>query len=107
MNKEIKDKWVNALRSGNYKQGAGYLKITKKNETTFCCLGVLCDVMDIPSVKLDNSRVSSFDGNSATLSLSILQKAGLNEEDQTDLINMNDDQEYTFEKIADYIEEYL
>ena len=33
--------WVDALKSGNYKQGISYLN--KKNK--FCCLGVLCDVV--------------------------------------------------------------
>lgn len=40
MNKEIKQKWLNALRSGEYKQGTGCLR--SGNE--FCCLGVLTDI---------------------------------------------------------------
>lgn len=40
MNPEIKDKWVKALKSGEYKQGLGVLKF----EDRFCCLGVLCDL---------------------------------------------------------------
>lgn len=39
MNKEVKAKWVAALRSGEYKQGKGRLK-NINNE--YCCLGVLC-----------------------------------------------------------------
>ncbi len=38
MNKEIKAKWVAALRSGNYKQGHGSLY--EKRDNSFCCLGV-------------------------------------------------------------------
>ena len=41
MNQSIKEKWVAALRSGKYQQGAGYLRRDDK----FCCLGVLCDVL--------------------------------------------------------------
>lgn len=37
MNKEIKIKWVTALRSGKYKQGKKALNI---NNNFFCCLGV-------------------------------------------------------------------
>ena len=37
---EIKEKWVAALRSGEYKQTRGYLS----NSNGFCCLGVLCDL---------------------------------------------------------------
>jgi hypothetical protein len=40
MNKEVKAKWVAALRSGKYEQGDGALLMDGK----FCCLGVLCDL---------------------------------------------------------------
>lgn len=45
MKKEIKAKWIAALRSGEYKQGHGrLLSINNKDEQCFCCLGVLCDL---------------------------------------------------------------
>lgn len=40
MNSEIKQKWIDALRSGEYSQGAKKLRVEKE----FCCLGVLCDL---------------------------------------------------------------
>ena len=40
MNPEIKAKWVAALRSGEYKQAKGQLRIGN----SFCCLGVLCNL---------------------------------------------------------------
>lgn len=40
MNPEVKQKWVDALRSGEYEQGKDWLK-TKRG---FCCLGVLTDI---------------------------------------------------------------
>ena len=40
MNPDIKSKWIQALRSGNYKQAKGSLRV----DDGFCCLGVLCDV---------------------------------------------------------------
>lgn len=40
MKKSIMTKWVKALRSGEYKQGFGYLC----NEGNHCCLGVLCEI---------------------------------------------------------------
>ena len=43
MNQEIKAKWVNALRSGDYEQGQGALK---NPDGQYCCLGVLCDLYD-------------------------------------------------------------
>ena len=41
MNPEIKKRWIEALRSGDYKQGRGQLKDSKDR---FCVLGVLCDL---------------------------------------------------------------
>lgn len=40
MNQEIKTKWIEALRSGEYVQTKNALK----NQNGFCCLGVLCDI---------------------------------------------------------------
>ena len=40
MRKEIAEKWVAALRSGEYEQTAGFLQ-TREG---YCCLGVLCDL---------------------------------------------------------------
>jgi hypothetical protein len=44
MNPEIEKIWIEALLSGEYKQGSGYLKLRVGNEISFCCLGVLCDL---------------------------------------------------------------
>lgn len=42
MPKEMKEKWVKALRSGEYTQGRGCLEMNG----TYCCLGVLQMVTD-------------------------------------------------------------
>lgn len=55
MNPEIKEKWLAALRSGDYKQGQSKLrrilpklfKRTGGNDLTderYCCLGILCEL---------------------------------------------------------------
>lgn len=47
MKPEIKSKWVAALRSGEFKQGTGWLLQRNHNETQaayYCCLGVLCEL---------------------------------------------------------------
>jgi len=41
MLKEINELWVNALRSGKFKQGKEMLQDSEKH---FCCLGVLCSL---------------------------------------------------------------
>lgn len=40
MNPQVKEMWVNALRSGEYNQATGKLKTPQG----FCCLGVLTDL---------------------------------------------------------------
>jgi hypothetical protein len=43
MNKTIKKKWIEALESDKYRKGKGRLK---SNDGSYCCLGVLCDILD-------------------------------------------------------------
>jgi hypothetical protein len=40
MNKDVAKKWVDALRSGEYRQARAVLR----DGDSFCCLGVLCDL---------------------------------------------------------------
>ena len=45
MNRDIAQRWVDALRSGDYEQGKE--RLARKGEdgkTKFCCLGVLCEI---------------------------------------------------------------
>ena len=42
MNIEFCERWVDALRSGEYEQGTDALRTA---ENTFCCLGVACDLL--------------------------------------------------------------
>lgn len=50
MNKEIKEKWITALKSGDYAKGINQLKTENydsdlnKTGDSYCCLGVLCDL---------------------------------------------------------------
>src|SRR6476620_1710498 len=45
MNQEIKQQWLQSLRNGEYIQGAGHLRNPQEGApSTFCCLGVLCDL---------------------------------------------------------------
>ncbi len=41
MNKKVRDLWIQALKSGEFKQGRGRLKNASGN---YCCLGVLCEL---------------------------------------------------------------
>lgn len=45
MNTDIGRRWVDALTSGGYTQGTGWLRIIDSQDTAkHCCLGVLCDL---------------------------------------------------------------
>ena len=74
MNKEIKDKWLAALRSGEYKQCRGRLKKGNKNKS-FCCLGVLTDLA------IKSGEVSlNWDNNLVIDLSSYINMSSLNEE---------------------------
>lgn len=40
LHKDVKEKWIDALRSGEYSQSQN----TLRDKKGFCCLGVLCDL---------------------------------------------------------------
>lgn len=45
MNEQVKKMWLDALRSGRYKQGQNVLHAYNSvGDERFCCLGVLCDI---------------------------------------------------------------
>ena len=109
--KELKNKWLAALRSGEYKQGQDYLcKINKDGSREYCCLGVLAEVSElydkrdiggpgeigyVPKDHSDyNGEMLVFDNNDNILSPI----------EQSDLASMND-QGTDFVDIANYIEE--
>lgn len=60
MNQEIKQRWLAALRSGEYQQAHGRLR----NGDSFCCLGVLCDLHSKTTGNAwgDDDRYFSVDG---------------------------------------------
>lgn len=120
MNADVKEKWLTALRSGDYKQGRGRLKATKDGRTTYCCLGVLCEVAITEGVPLtvttdsfyEDLTLTSFDDSSAYLPEAVVQWADVStnglfgDEGGGNLTYMNDTGK-TFEEIADVIEAKL
>lgn len=108
MNPEVKDKWIDALTSGEYEQGILYLK--KGNN--YCCLGVLCDlfIKEHPgTVEWESSGAANdfiFDSTSA-LPDQVREWSGVSEYEEADLMELNDREGKSFEDIADYIKESL
>jgi len=109
--KEFKEKWVAALRSGDYEQGAGYLY--ESSSDTYCCIGVCCSIVgmkkwtinQVPLIDSDlktktKSRIPSMlhgvcdDGNPEYNPI-VEKLAGFNDEGKS------------FNWIASYIQRYL
>lgn len=100
--KEFAENWVKALRSGEYTQGTNYL--FNKDENTYCCLGVACEVAGIDlklkeKEKLEITYISSIYHDS-----NVPSDLSFDRELQGHLANMNDCG-YFFSSIADWIEE--
>lgn len=97
MNKEIKEQWVAALRSGDYAQGSESLCRQDYNseEYHFCCLGVLCDISNPSRWHGDDMPTRGF-----------LESLGISWNTAETLAFMNDGG-LPFSEIATYIEENL
>ncbi len=82
MKKSIKKLWVTALRSGEYEQTDGQLRLTEETGTTsFCCLGVLCNLhaQAHPKIAAMNEDSEMYMGEEQTLPAEVMKWAGLNE----------------------------
>lgn len=125
MNPQVKAKWIDALRSGEYSQTDGALQ----DEHGFCCLGVLCDlyskshgmswkVLDLTEVPHQNHNRFYFENESEFLPQSVREWADLSgcnptiieydEEDNSETeyeISTLNDSGYTFDRIANIIED--
>jgi hypothetical protein len=113
MKPEVKSKWLEALRSGEYTQTTHSLKSGDK----FCCLGVLCDLhaketgeawqlMPIPKWWKNCPEFSTYFGVQTQPPIEVTQWAGFEKSGvlYETLIDMNDGQGKSFSEIADYIE---
>lgn len=97
MKKEVREKWVAALRSGDYNQG---LERMVNEGGDYCCLGVLRQVCKLkPPHQPDELTTIQRD------------EVGLDVLEQSILINMNDGMGgldyHSFSEIADWIEDNI
>ncbi len=101
-----KAKWIKALRSGEYRQGRACLySVDDDGQGSFCCLGVFADVIIAPS-RLEVIHGEGVVRGAAHGFLPALWK-GLSQWVQEKLVYLNDEEMYTFDQIADWIEENL
>ena len=94
----MKNKWLEGLRSGKFEQGQYQLKIGHR----YCCLGVFAEVNNIPLSEDGKEMMSDeeYDGYNP------LRKF-LEDDKISRLYNMNDSEGCSFNQIADYIEQNL
>lgn len=110
MDADIKRKWVEALRGGKYEQGRGVLR----DGSAYCCLGVLCDLIDPEAWHLDVDGDWNHDGGATqVLPDSVTATAGLDSRGEpsvngTKLWGLNDGtlntERHSFVGIANLIE---
>lgn len=113
---EIKALWLEALRSGKYKQGQDQLRDRGNN---FCCLGVLCNLhaQAHPKFAKKQKNPEEYDKSGGYPSLRVSKWAFENWTPNTDkdveiktldtsLVKMNDGGE-SFKRIARVIDKHL
>lgn len=91
MTPELKQRWVDALRSGDYQQGQSYLA----NNGSYCCLGVLCEVAEFERVKKRGYLhiiYRNSDGKESTIGMlkHLTEVVGMSKRVQAILYHMND-----------------
>lgn len=100
---EFKAKWIAALRSGEYKQGTGWMYKDGK----YCCLGVASELCGVPAkgkvIILDEGYTED---EIRKIPQPLRGKSGTNDVVKS-LTNLNDVQQKSFSEIADYIEKNL
>lgn len=106
MDKVIKEKWIAALRSGEYTQAQNRLRIKNgDNSFSYCCLGVLCNIIDPDGWK--DADCWLYDGKEqAGIPSALCGPYDISLRSQWDLAEMNDNGK-NFTEIADYIEKNL
>ncbi|WP_290738295.1 hypothetical protein [Haliea sp.] len=95
-------KWVDALRSGEYKQGVGQLY--NQDLDKYCCLGVACKVYE----KETGYNLGVDSGGTLIRYLQVKDWLSLRticgDYINNSLVNLNDGDELSFSEIADVIE---
>lgn len=118
MDAGLKQRWVEALRSGEYVQGKAYLEHFVGQQQLNCCLGVLCNLTSMKKDKTENTgqcysgpthSIFEYDGNTSigTPTVEMISSWNIPQDIVYELVSMNDNQGKNFFEIADYIEDTL
>lgn len=127
MNKDIRERWLERLESGEIKQTRGYLG---RPSGSRCCLGVLCDIAvedgiiaapveDMVRQHTKQSKFLRYEGEMGMLPRAVIVWAGLKDNGEVavfyndkhealgDLVTRNDTSKYNFKKIAKIVREHF
>jgi hypothetical protein len=106
-----KKRWLKALRSGDYKQGK--YKLYNQDTKAYCCLGVLCEVLELKAEDWKQPHLGRLPKEACELmgldDLASFSSRKINKEIPTsyrNLIYLND-LGISFDHIADVIEKYF
>lgn len=119
--KANRDKWITALRSGEFTQGQAALR---SRDAEYCCLGVACELASRDGVISPWTTETGYDGEAMTPSSKVMHWLGLADDcgetrkphlagaysdgepkEVGALTELNDSGDWTFEQIADLIEQ--
>ena len=122
MDRKLKQRWLDALRSGRYRQTDSSLKTQfgRIAEPHYCCLGVLIEIeapeefvrdgsglatlrWELPA-NADDPNVDDDLRSTSYLNRKLMERFDISEADMLAAAEMNDNGE-SFEQIADWIEE--
>lgn len=104
MTKEIKAKFLEALRSGDYKQHTGQLRDWNSNK--YCCLGIYCLVRGLQISDDGRQVVGNEEDKYPLLNYDPLNEE-LGQENVRQMYVLNDREKKSFAEIADWVEENI
>jgi hypothetical protein len=101
--REYRNLLLEALESGEYKQGKDRLRTLSNN--TFCCLGVACDVYDIKNNKSmwrqeEHYNRITYSGYVILPPVSVLNEYAISDSTMRMMMNWNDIKGFSFIEIA-------
>ena len=109
---EWKKKWLKALRRGKYKQGRLALRRRSNGGYEYCCLGVLCNIVDPKAWRQWEETFTHNRESYIHLSTKVMKIVGLGSNDPmltkpVSCMIANDMRKMTFKQIADLIQQSI
>lgn len=111
-----RERWLQALESGDYEQCRGYMRQDVKGDRSYCCLGVACEIFGYNLVPQegyaygvpiddvnDNASGACEDVQSQYLPDMINVRLGMTCFDNETLVSLNDDHTMNFAQIAQFV----